>query len=272
MISEPNELAVIGQAETAAVILREAAALAPNAEIVQAEINLANLVVDTEEQSQAATALAGRFSGWSTKIETYWKGLGRPDYDRYKLFNRMASEGIKIEGMEIPGTDRLNQAKCAAESKVRAFLHEKKQRDAKRQEALNRAVASDVQTIDRRIEAAADSGNMAAVRELRREREMTAQAPVIVAPPVNIGGAAQSEVVKWSIAPDTGLMDLVKAVAAGAVPLYHEVSLKGGHKEMRPLFLVNEVVLNQKARSMGKNLHYPGVVLEDDINLRTRKI
>ena len=45
-----------------------------------------------------------------------------------------------------------------------------------------------------------------------------------------------------------------------------------GREEMRPLFLINEVVMNQATRAMGKNLNWPGVVLEDDITLRTRKV
>ena len=270
-VTEPKELAVIGPPDTTIAVLHSAALIAPIYTVLQAEKEVAELKVETEEQSREATALAGRFSGWSSKIEAYFKGLGKPHYDRYKIFNRLASEGVKSLDVEIPGADRLNKSKIAAEAKVRAFIQASKKQTAQRQEAINRAIASDVRSIDQQIADLFDSGKPAEARKLAAEREIISQTPVVIAAPVDIGGAAVGETVKWSIAPDTGLMDLVKAVAAGTVPLYREVTVKGV-KEMRPIFIVNEVVMNQATRAMGKNLNWPGVVLEDDISLRTRKI
>ena len=171
-VTNVKELAVIGPPDTTIAVLRDAALIAPIDAVVAAEMEVAGLVVETEEQSRIATALAGRFSGWSSRIQTYFKGLGKPYYDRYKIFNRIASDGVKAEGVEIPGSDRLNKSKTAIEAKVRAFIQKSKAQAAQRQQAINRAVASDVKTLNNRIAELFDNGCVADARKLMAERDV----------------------------------------------------------------------------------------------------
>ncbi len=272
-ITQQKDLALLGQPTVLFEAIQTAAAIVPLSEIEAAEEELSTLTVETDEDSRRATALAGKFSGWSSRISDYWKGLGKPYYERYKMFGRAASDGVVISGdtpVTIVGSTRLDNGKLAAESKNREFLRQQKERDRKRQESLNKAVESDVKSLNDRIADAADNGDMATARELIAERDMVANVPVIMTQKPDIGDAAQGTKVEWSLVPKTGLMDLIKAVADGTVPLYHEVTVKG-ETEMRALFDLSSVVANQNVRAMGMNLNWPGIVTKEDVSLRTRK-
>ncbi len=272
-ITQQNDLALLGQPTVLFEAIQAAAEIVPLADIEAAEEELSKLVVETEEDCQRATALAGKFSGWGSRISDYWKGLGKPYFERYKMFGRAASDGVVIAGENpatIVGSTRMDNGKIAAESKVRAYVKLKKEREIVRQERITKAVESDVKSISQRIEDAFDNGNTVLARELMAERDMVSTVPVIMTQKADIGGAAQGTKVNWSLKPNTGLMEIIKAVAAGTVPLYHEVTVKG-EKEMRPILELNEVVANQQVRAMGMNLNWPGIVTEEDVTLRTRK-
>lgn len=263
---ETVEIAILNELDKK---ISEAAALVPVAEVEALEALAQACVIESDEDVDVAVARAGRALGWADKLEKFWNPTKKFHWDRYGATNTAIAFGVELNGFVVVGGNRLKSIRDKFEAAAKKYSRERDARAIQKQQTVNSIVSASQQEIKTAIEEKAAQGDMKAVRELRQELE-TVQPVVIMERPLEVQGAAVSEPCVWSLDGEDGMMALVKAVAAGEVPLYHVVRIKGV-EERRCVFDLSDPVLNQSVRKMGLGLGWAGIKVEKDIKFAIEK-
>jgi hypothetical protein len=95
------------------------------------------------------------------------------------------------------------------------------------------------------------------------------RAPVIIEQPTKLDGTAVKDV---NVATCTDTMALLRAVAAGDIPLMHKITVRGKGEVEVPLFKAEPQVLQFYAAKLGQQFKWPGVVVESDVAFAARKL
>lgn len=150
--------------------------------------------------------------------------------------------------------------------KVKAERWAKAQEDAKRvaKERVNRLTASEQASLQEQAQEQLAMGYVDKARDLLRQSEM-AGAMVMQLPEAvpTVPGARQRSGYKATVIDPLALL---KAVAEGKVKWEHTVRIKG-KDEVRTLFVVDQVVVNQACESQQNSMRWPGVKTEPAFSL-----
>jgi hypothetical protein len=189
-------------------------------------------VIETAEQAEEATQYGRTFQNGLKEMEAFFKTIKQQIDDIKK----------PVLQAEKDDTGPLNQEKLRLGGLLTAYQAAER-RKREEEERLARIAAekqAEEEAIQRAIELAAAGEEDAAEAVLE---ETIIAAPVVIAAsaPKPVGSVAR-ESFKAEV---TNLMELVKAVAAGTVPLMAVVA--------------NEQFLNNQARTFKESLSYPGV-------------
>lgn len=145
---------------------------------------------------------------------------------------------------------------------MKDWIRRKQEAERARQALLDKAVERDRKIKEQQARAAAFDGQTDKAEALIQEAAAL-RAPVIMAAPTKLEGTS---ITPKFIGKVTDQMKLITAIAMGQIPLMHDV--KG--KDL-PLLLIDHVVLQFYVSKLGKQLNWPGVEIEEDIALATRK-
>lgn len=263
---EPTDLVIVNEFQTK---ITEAANTVPVADVIALEALADSCKIKTDEDVDVAIARAGRALKWADSLAKFWDPIKEFHFRRYKTINAAIDDGVELNGTVVVGKKRLIDIRIKFEKAVGDYKRDRDKQTARRQEALDKSVSQDQKEISSRMQEAAARGDMGAARDLKRELA-TVQPVVIMDRPLEVAGAAVSEPCIWKIAEEGGMMALVKAVAAGTVPLYHTIRGKGG-EEQRCIFDISEPVMNQTVRKLGENLNWPGVEVSKDLRFAIGK-
>lgn len=154
------------------------------------------------------------------------------------------------------------------ESVMKTFrASQQKTLDAQRREQDKRA--DDLKAAaDRQAEELKARGDFKAAKQVVQQAEtITAHGAQMLPEPEKVKGIRESET--WTgVCEDP--MALIKAVAAGRIPLLHTVKVQGRERE-EPLFVVNQRVLDMMADRLHDDLAWPGVKAKKDLSFGVSK-
>lgn len=245
------------------------AALVPVADVVALEKIAEECRIESDEDLDVAVARAGRALGWADKLAKAWEPRKQFFWTRYKAINAAIDSGVELNGATVVGASRLKKIRDKFEAAAKQYARSRESDAARKQKIMDGMVSSGKKEIEDTIEDAAARGDMQTVRELRRDLEAV-QPVVIMERPLDVQGAAVSEPCIWKLEDEAGMMALVKAVASGQVPLYHNIKVKG-EEQRRCLFDLSDPVVNQSVRKMGMGLGWPGIRIEKDMKFAIEK-
>lgn len=155
------------------------------------------------------------------------------------------------------------KVKEALDSKIKAYARQSAQ-DKKQVDAQMSTVADQQrQQLNREADNLMAQGLVAEAEAKQRQANMTV-APQLPSAKPQVEGMRFTP--KFRARP-VDLMAILGAIARGEVPLMHDV--KG---EMRPLVVVDQVVLNALCSRLQDSLRIPGVVVEEDVDVRPAKL
>jgi hypothetical protein len=236
--------------------------------------------VETEEDFQIATELIQKSARWMSSVEVFFDEGKKKAHAAHRWFTQT------IAGLCAPYDVRpVLQPKMVAFRKrqddERRAAEEKARREAEAAEQAARAEAERI-----RLEAERAAAELRKQGELKAAREMQAEAAeqaqnvveqaqaiadvgtILPAAP-KVAGLGESR--PWIGVIDDP-MEVIKAVAAGKVPLMFTLPKRGGGMEEVPLLEVNQRVVTEMAKRLGRpSIGIPGCRGEREVGLRFSK-
>ena len=178
----------------------------------------------------------------------------------WKLYKSLSE---KLNGFVKP----LQGMRERIEGKMRAYKLAEAERIRRQQAELERQRQEEIAAETRKIAELAQQGRMQEARQVEAEVAVVAATPVVLPDrTTKVAGVSATPTFKGEV---TDALALLKAVAAGTVAFNHNVIVRG-KGEVRPLFIVDPVVLNHYVKLMGEKLDWPGVTVSPDIQFRSR--
>jgi hypothetical protein len=209
-------------------------------------LNLAaqQIVVSDDESYAQCIGLMGRFGDAKKRILDFWEPLAKSAHGLHKL--------ITSAREEMSGPYATGELIC----KRKAESYQDECRAAKRRAEQQMALAAEEER-QRLVDQSRDllaMGFVAKAEQLERQASMTTG--VVLPEAVSrVAGARVGTKCEWTV---TDLVALMRAVVDGEIPLMHTV--KG---ELRPLLMVDPVVMNSIVDRFQMTLKWPGVVVEE---------
>ncbi len=247
----------------------------------------ANLQVNNEESYQVAAGLIQASAGAIASVEAFFDGT--PDNPGMKVLAHRAHKAIcdKVTKITAPWrtvratleprmkTYRAQQeaAKRQAEESLRRQAEEAARAARVEAERIQNEAAAKAEALRREGDMRAAKAQEKAAAEVAQQTaaaaEMMAEVGVILPAAPKTAGLGES--LPW-VAEITDVMEIIKAVASGDVPLYHLMPKRGGGMEDEPLLVINQQVLNYIAKRMGKeDIGIKGVRGVRNVQLRFSK-
>lgn len=252
----------------------EAAAIVPQDMVTKMEALIDTLTIDSDADMQIAADLGSTVATWTSKIDNFWEPWREHYFRRYKAIMGIAQNGVATADVEgnplhsVTGTVKLGEIRKKIEHLMRDYRIRRDRDKAKRQETLNEMVAITRTAVETQVQDMMHEGDFDSARRLRFEAA-NLHPVAIMQSNAPLTGAGVRQPYKWSLDED-GLMKVIKAIAAGDVELFHDISVKG-KLERRSLIELSSVVLNYKTRELGDSLGIPGITVTPDITFSFSK-
>lgn len=265
-----TDIAILNELDKKCV---EMEAILPRTQVIKLKATVATLKVENEQDNQDAATLGATVASWTAKVEEFWEPWREWYFRRYKAVMTVTQNGMKEDSRHLTGTLELAEVRKQIEFLMRGYKIRRDKDKAARQASLDRMVESSKEEIDSQVRKLMLEGDMGAARTLRAQ-SANLQPVQIMHQEQKLDGAGMREPYKWTVETgeggEEGLMKIIRAIAAGDVPLYHNITVKG-KPERRALLELSQVVLNHKVRELGPELHIPGIAVEKDIKFSYSK-
>ena len=226
-----------------------AAKLVESASIATLTLAAKSLEITDEETYQQAIDLRTRFAVAEKRITDFWEPLAKAANALHKSLTGARAEMVK----------QYSDGKALMTRKAETYLME--QQRAKREAEAAMARVADQQ----RRELEAEARRLATRGEMDRAEQIERQAQMSVAPslPDAIPQAVGAKVGVTFAARVTDMVAVMKSIVEGQTPLMWEV--KPG--DIRPLVVIDEVVLRAIVSRQQKGLSIPGVVVDEGVRI-----
>jgi hypothetical protein len=256
-----NELAVLNNLPALADQLKVAITIDPaklRAEVEQFTGGLAtrtlaakNLQIKDDHGLADAATIRNDFASRETGLTAIWKRLKSP-------LNEMRSKVIDLEHATI---DQEKAGKDLVTGKMERYILEQKRIKREAEEHMARVAAVE----QRRL--ASEAEDLMAMGYVKEAQSKVSQAQMTVAPTLpNIDKPSNARIGDKWVSEVTDIIAVLKAVVDGKVPLMHEV--KG---VMRPLVLIDPVVVNALVARKQNNLQIPGITVSEGVSIGAKR-
>ena len=208
-----------------------------------------NLEVFDDDTYKKAVELRAVFADAEAKVTKFWEPLVKAAHGLHKLMTGARTEML----------DRYTPSKDLLTRKAEAFLAERRRAERAAQAAMERAAEESRLALEREAKRLAMRGEMDKAEEVKLQASVTIS-PTLPRSTPTVAGARTSDKFKGSV-PD--IMALLATIVNGDFSLMHEV--KPG--DIRPLVVVDQVVLNALVNRLGDGLNVPGIKVEEVVKL-----
>ena len=203
------------------------------------------LEVLDEESYRNCIDLRGRFAAAEKKILDFWKPLTEAAHTLHKAMTGAREEMARpyVEG------------KALTTKKAEAYLNEQRRQKRESEAALARAADQE------RLRLEQEARDLAMRGRMKEAEQIAMRASLTVAPtlPSAVPAAAGAKVGDKFTGKVTDLMAVLGSIVDGRTPLMWEV--RPG--DVRPLVVVDEVVLRAIVSRQQRGLQIPGVAVEE---------
>lgn len=275
MTAKPESILDIGELSTALARQPEPAGLAPTDDLtVTDEVTFVRVGLIAQACATEISRIKSRWAdikaaAFATHKKAVAKETGElapfekvkltatENMRQFRIQQDRERRRLELEAADKAESERQRLAKEAADAETKREKLEAQARELRRQGDVRQA---------KEIAAQAETAKEEAKELVQEAAAVTEQA--VYVPVAKAEGVGEKK--PWSAVVEDAML-LIKAVAAGEVPLMHMVPQRGGPDKMVPILEINQAVLDHYAKRLQDTMKIPGVRAEQGFSLSVRK-